>query len=245
MDKHKQIIIIILIIILVSILTYIGYTIYNQNNITYQRVEIVPNATSIEIPVVDAKYLNDTNGVKFWNWSNGVLISYNSQEGVNNYGLSGALGFYAIKELIHSGESETVDGFTIYKLSADKLSNILKTNTNKEFYCIHVFNDTTHDNIIICCENKEIALHMAKSIIYKTVNVSNQEKSNSINIIHNNIQNNSNNDKLIEEEHDYYSNDDDYYDDEDYSYTKSSYAVTTTDTSSSSGESDVELSTSD
>lgn len=52
------------------------------------------------MPTNQAQYIGDTEGVKFWNWSNGALITYNSQEGSNANELSGALGFYAIKNLL-------------------------------------------------------------------------------------------------------------------------------------------------
>lgn len=53
------------------------------NSVKYERIEIVPNGTSIEMPTNQAQYIGDTEGVKFWNWSNGALITYNSQEGSN------------------------------------------------------------------------------------------------------------------------------------------------------------------
>ena len=122
------------------------------------------------MPTNQAQYIGDTEGVKFQNWSNGALITYNSQEGSNANELSGALGFYAIKELIKTGNSEKIDGYTVYKLDGSELSDSVKTNENGEFYCIHLVNDTTHDNIVICCKDKNIAIHMAKSIQYKTGN---------------------------------------------------------------------------
>lgn len=167
MEKKNIIIIGILIVIICILIGAIFVTL--TNSVNYERIEIVPNGTSIEIPTNQAQYIGDTEGIKFWNWSNGALITYNSQEGSNTNELSGALGFYAIKELIKTGNSENIDGFTIYKLDGNKLSHNIKTNTNGEFYCIHLVNDTTHDNIIICCKDKNIAIHIAKSIQYKTV----------------------------------------------------------------------------
>lgn len=61
------------------------------------------------MPTNQAQYIGDAEGVKFWNWSNGALITYNSQEGSNANELSGALGFYAIKELIKTGNSISHD----------------------------------------------------------------------------------------------------------------------------------------
>ena len=82
------------------------------------------------MPTNQAQYIGDTEGVKFWNWSNGALITYNSQEGSNANELSGALGFYAIKELIKTGNSEKIDGYTVYKLDGSELSDSVKTNEN-------------------------------------------------------------------------------------------------------------------
>ena len=151
----------------------------------YERIEITSDGTTIEVPANQVKYLGDTDGVKYWNWSNGALVTYNSQEGNNAIELNGALGFYAIKELVRNGDSENIDGFTVYKLDADKLSDNVKTNGNGEFYCIHLTNETTHDNIVICCKDKDITLHMAKSVQYKAANTdnntNNSEDSNLVN----------------------------------------------------------------
>ncbi len=149
------------------------------NSVNYERIEIVPNGTSIEIPTNDAKYLGDKEGVKFWNWSNGALITYNSQEGSNAVELSGALGFYAIKELVRSGNSENIDGFTVYQLNGQQLSNSNVSVNGDVFYCIHLINETTHDNIVICCKDKDVALHMAKSIQYKISNATTNDSDNS------------------------------------------------------------------
>ena len=47
--------------------------------------------------------------------------------------------------------------------------DIIKVNYNGKFYCIPLSNQTTHDNILICCNNKDVAVHMAKSVEYKNV----------------------------------------------------------------------------
>ena len=46
---------------------------------------------------------------------------------------------------------------------------IIKVNYKGKFYCIPLSNETTHDNILICCNDKDIAAHMAKSVQYKNV----------------------------------------------------------------------------
>lgn len=139
----------------------------------YERIEISSNGTSIEVPANQLNYLGDTDGVKYWNWDDGALVTYNSQEGNNALELDGALGFYAIKELVQKGNSENIDGFTVYKLDANEISNSVKTNVKGDFYCIHLSNETTHDNIVICCKDKDVALHMAKSVQYKSANTDN------------------------------------------------------------------------
>lgn len=176
METKNIIIIGILLVIICILVGAIFGTL--TNTVNYERIEIVPNGTSIEIPTNDAQYLGDTEGVKFWNWTNGALITYNSQEGNNAVELSGALGFYAIKELVRSGNSENIDGFTVYQLNSQQLSNVNVTVNGDVLYCIHLVNETTHDNIVICCKDKDVALHMAKSIEYKISN-SNNDSDNS------------------------------------------------------------------
>ena len=70
--------------------------------------------------------------------------------------------------------SQDIDGFTCYVINADQLLeihifDIIKVNYNGKFYCIPLSNETTHDNIIICCNDKNMAVHMAKSVQYKNV----------------------------------------------------------------------------
>lgn len=175
--ETKQLIIIGVLVVIICVLVGALFGTLT-NSVNYERIEIVPNGTSIEVPTNDAKYLGDKEGVKFWNWSNGALVTYNSQEGSNAFELSGALGFFAIKELVRSGASENIDGFTVYQLNGQQLVNTNVSAKGDVFYCIHLVNETTHDNIVICCEDKDIALHMAKSIEYKIPNSSNNATAN-------------------------------------------------------------------
>lgn len=168
MENRDKILIAILVISICALTCAIFISL--SNSISYERIELVPNGTSIEIPTSQAKYLGEEYGIKMWNWSDGVLISFNSQEGDNANELGGALGFYAIKEIIGSCDSQNIDGYTVYKLSAGQLSDNVKMKDNDEIYCICLGNDTTHDNIIICCKNKDVVLHMVKSIQFKAVN---------------------------------------------------------------------------
>ena len=84
------------------------------------------------------------------------------------------MGFNTLNDVIKNGEKENIDGFTCYVINADELLeihifDIIKVNYNGKFYCIPLANETTHDNILICCKDKDVAVHMAKSVQYKNV----------------------------------------------------------------------------
>ena len=139
----------------------------------YERIDITPNGTSIDVPVNKTEYLGELEGIKIWKMDNGALITYNGHEGINSFKISD-LSFNAIQDIIKKGEMQNIDGFTCYVLNADELLevhlfDIIKVNYNGKFYCIPLANETTHDNIIICCKDKNMAVHMAKSIQYKNV----------------------------------------------------------------------------
>ena len=252
METKKLIIIgVLAVIICILVGAIIGTLNLSNNSVDYERIEIVPNGTSIEIPTSQAKYLGDTEGVKFWNWTDGALVTYNSQEGSNAVELSGALGFYAVKELVRAGASENIDGFTVYTLDANQLTDSIKTNGNGEFYCVHLFNDTTHDNIVICCKDKDVLLHIAKSIQYKKSNNDTVEENN-VNSVNLNSSGLSQEDidKARQEGYDsgyvdgYDDSYDDYYYDDEYEDFDSSSSSSSSDSSSSSS-SDAETTTSD
>lgn len=168
----KKYIIIIGLLILIAILGYcIAITL--TPNVTYERIEIVPNATSIEIPTNNASYIGEINdtGVKQWTFKQGTLMTFNSEESINArglYGLAGAVGIKDINDMIinHFEKKETIDGFAVYTLDGETLD----IHGKDKIYCIMTGNDTTHDNIIIATDNKDVALHMAKSIKYKINN---------------------------------------------------------------------------
>ena len=75
---------------------------------------------------------------------------------------------------MESAEKQNVDGFTCYVINADELFEIhlfdvIKVNYNGKFYCIPLVNQSTHDNILICCNDRDMAVHMAQSVQYKNV----------------------------------------------------------------------------
>lgn len=161
---NKKIIIIGIVILAIACVILLLLT----NPVNYERVEITPNGTSIDIPENQNEYLGNIEGVKIWKWNNGALVTYNSHEGNGVIELTG-FGFNALKELVLKGEQENIEGFTFYIVDANELFNTFKINTNGKFYCCYLDNETTQDNIIICCNDKDIALHMAKSVQYKKV----------------------------------------------------------------------------
>ena len=63
--------------------------------------------------------------------------------------------------------------------------DIIKVNYNGKFYCIPLANETTHDNIIICCKDKDIAIHMAKSVQCKNVYFDDSYLDNTVSTVKN------------------------------------------------------------
>lgn len=168
MDNKKIIIIAIILLIIVAGIIFVILT-----SVNYERIEITPNGTSIEVPANQTKYNGDVESAKIWNWNNGILVTYNSHEDKNLIKVT-ELGFNTLNEVIKNGEKQNIDGFTCYVINADELLeihifDIIKVNYNGKFYCIPLSNETTHDNILICCNNKDMAVHMAKSVKYKNV----------------------------------------------------------------------------
>ena len=168
MDKKKIIIIGIILLVIVT-----GVILVMLTAVNYDRIDITPNGTTIEVPSNQTKYDGNVEGAKIWNWNNGVLVTYNSHEDSNFIQIT-ELGFNALNELIKNGEKQNIEGITCYVINADELLeihifDIIKVNYNGKFYCIPLSNQTTHDNIIICCNDRDMAVHMAKSVEYKNV----------------------------------------------------------------------------
>ncbi|MBR0059250.1 MAG: hypothetical protein IJP99_07970 [Methanobrevibacter sp.] len=167
---NKKIAIIIGIILLIIIA---GVILLMLTSVNYDRIDITPNGTSIEVPSNQTKYNGNVEGAKIWNWNNGILVTYNSHDDKNIIKVT-ELAFNALNNMIKNGEKQDIDGLTCYVVNADELLEVhifdfIKVNYNGKFYCIPLSNETTHDNIIICCKDKDIAAHMAKSVIYKNV----------------------------------------------------------------------------
>lgn len=164
-------------IIIIGIIAFIliaAILIMAINSVNYERIEITPNGTSIDVPANQTKYMGNVEGIKFWKWNDGVLVTHNSWE--NSYDLINltGFGFNTMNDLIKNGEMENIDGVTCYIVNADELLEIhvfdfIKVNYNGKLYCIPLNNETSHDNLLIICKDKNIALHMAKSVEYKNI----------------------------------------------------------------------------
>ena len=179
MDNKIIIIIAIIIIIIAASIIIVMLT-----SVDYEKIEITPNGTSIEVPAKQTNSDGEIESAKIWHWKNGILVTYNSHAD-NNIIKVTEIGFNALDELIKKGEQQNIDGYTCYVLNADEileihLFDIIKVNYNGKFYCIPLSNDTTGDNIIICCNNKDIAVHMAQSVQYKNVYPNSSNLNNTI-----------------------------------------------------------------
>ena len=168
MERKKLIIIAVILLIIAAAALYVIFT-----TVHYEKIEITPNGTTIDVPANQTKYNGEYESAKIWNWNSGILLTYNSNAD-NNLIKVTELGFNTANDLIKKGEREDVDGLTCYIINADQLLeihifDIIKVNYNGKFYCIPLTNETTHDNIIICCKDKNMAVHMAKSVQYKNV----------------------------------------------------------------------------
>lgn len=231
--ETKKLIIIGALVIIICVLLGALFGILSQNT-QYERIEITPNGTSMEIPTDNATYAGEINntGAKLWTFKQGTLTTYNSEEAANArglYSLGGALGIKEIKDMVlnHFEKKETIEGYTVYTLDGDTMD----IPGRDKVYVIETGNDTTHDNIIIATDNKDITLHIAKSIQYKTsnstnttnLNVTNNEPTATNNPSTNNVT--SSNEKSNEElpvsyysqhpeDEGYYDYDDSYYEDE-------------------------------
>ena len=184
MNNKKIIIIGIILLIIVAGVIFIMLT-----SVNYERIDITPNGTTIEVPTNQKEYDGNFEGAKIWHWNNGILVTYNNHEDPNFLQVT-KLGFNSLTELIKNGEKQDIDGVTCYVINADELLNIqlfdiIKVNYKGKFYCIPLTNETTHDNILICCNDKDIAIHMAKSVKYKNIYPNNTALDNATSTVEN------------------------------------------------------------
>lgn len=184
MDNKKIIIIVAILLIIVA-----GVLLVMLTSVNYERIDITPNGTSIEVPANQTKFGGNVEGAKIWNWNNGILVTYNSHEDTNFIKVS-ELGFNTLNDLIKNGEKQNISGFTCYVINADELLeihifDIIKVNYNGKFFCIPLSNETTHDNVLICCNDQNMAIHMAQSLKYKNVYPDNTDLDNTLSTVEN------------------------------------------------------------
>ena len=184
MDNKKIIIIGIIVLIIAA-----GVILLMMSWVNYDRIDITPNGTSIEVPSNQTRFDGNVEGAKIWHWNNGILVTYNNHEDKSIIKVS-EMGFNTLNDLIKNGEMQNIDGFTGYVINADELLeihifDIIKVNYNGKFYCIPLSNETTHDNILICCNDRDMAVHMAKSVQYKNVFPENTDLDNAISTVEN------------------------------------------------------------
>ena len=185
MDNKK--IAIIIGIIIVIIIAAVAFVMLTSTN--YEKIDITPNGTTMEVPAQQIKYRGDVEGAKVWNWNEGIILAYNSNANQDFIHLT-ELGFNSLKDMIKSANNETVDGLTCYVVDADELLKIhvfdvVKVNYNGKFYCIPLDNETTQDHIIIFSTNKDVAVHMAQSVVYKNVYPNNTDLNKTISLVGN------------------------------------------------------------
>ena len=118
MDNKKMIIIGIILLIILAGAIFVILT-----SVNYDRIDITPNGTTIEVPAEQTKYDGNFEGAKIWHWNNGILVTYNSHEDPNFIKVS-ELGFNTLNEVVKKGEKQTIDGFTCYVINADDLLEI-------------------------------------------------------------------------------------------------------------------------
>ena len=184
MDNKKIIIIGIILLIIVAGVIFVMLT-----SVNYERIDITPNGTTIEVPANQTEFDGNYEGAKIWHWNNGILVTYNNHEDPNFIQVT-ELGFNAMNDIIKKGEKQDIDGVTCYVINADELLEIhifdvIKVNYNGKFYCIPLANETTHDNILICCNDRDMAVHMAKSVEYKNVYPNNTDLENTLSTLEN------------------------------------------------------------
>lgn len=98
MDNKKLAIIGIIILIIAAVIILVMLT-----SVNYERIEITPNGTSIEVPANQTKYNGKVESAKIWNWDKGILVTYNSHEDKNIIKVT-ELGFNTLSNVIKNGE---------------------------------------------------------------------------------------------------------------------------------------------
>ena len=170
--ERKHLIIISLLVIIIFILIGALFSVLTHNE--YERIEVVPNGTSMELPINNLTNYSDvpTKGFKIWSFEQGNITSFNTKEvkarfhGTNFYSEKGLDEFNELKNTILKNYEETdkINEYYIYTVNSEILGDV----DGKTMYVIFLCsNDKTGDNIIIMADNKDITLNIAKSVDLK------------------------------------------------------------------------------
>lgn len=168
MENKKFYIIGIILLIILSGVIFLILT-----SVNYETIEISPHGTSIEVPANQTKYDGKFESLKLWHWNNGILLTYNNLEDKNLIKIT-EVGYNSIIKAVNNGQKQDLDGYEAYVINADEflaihIFDIIKVHYNGKLFCIPLSNNTTHDNILIICKDKDMAVHMAQSVKYKKI----------------------------------------------------------------------------
>lgn len=155
MVNKKHIIIALLIVILVLIIG-IGFSLFSQSNIEYEKINI-SNGTTIDVPKInDASWTKDSNGIRTYTSPSKhvVMTTFNSAE---DFTLVGAAGFAMARDMLLAG-SKDVEVYNNYQIKENTINNT-------HFYIVNISSDVTHDNIIIGSADLNILKHMLDSLV--------------------------------------------------------------------------------
>jgi len=168
--KTRNILLVCLLIVVIAFAGVLTYTMFFNEQ--YQTVNVSASAT-LELPVGNGLNTTIENGILTIKNGKGVVItSYNS----NQSSLTSGFAFASVKSV---AVGDTHNDNQIHETTIN----------GKTVYSISIFNDTTHDNIIITTPNKDLTLKIADSVKYNT-NIANN--TNNTNGTSNNMNNGNN-----------------------------------------------------
>ena len=151
MEKNSKIIILIVAVIAVVVAAGAAFFIIQSSSAS---TVYLSNSTTIQVPTSnESTFVEDDFGVKYYkDPANDIkIISWNSDEDKSNGTVNISEHFNKQK----GNDEPTVEkGVSIYY------------NNESGMYCIEVINETSHDNILIMCKDKNQALKMYFSIKY-------------------------------------------------------------------------------
>lgn len=169
--ERKHLIIIGALLIIIFVLCVGIFSV--PTHIEYENISVVPNGTSMEVPTNNLTNYSDVpkEGFKIWKFEQGSITSFNTKEvkarfhGTNLHSEQGLEEFKEFTNIIHKNfdNKEQIDGYYVYTINSEKFGD----DDAKTMYAIIGGGTDTGDNIIIMTDNKDITLHIAKSVDLK------------------------------------------------------------------------------